>query len=222
MTTLAALYADISAYTTYNDPGFVAEFPRFVRSSEERIWYVVQLPNFRRGETGNFNPGSPYLSLPQDFLAPASLAVILPTGDYVYLLNKDVSYIREIYPNPSTTGVPYAYSLFNADDASTNILVGPTPDIAYGVELNYFYKPGSLVDNPNGTWLSENAYDTLLYGALSESSNYLKKIAGIDNMGDTYESRFVAGAAALKNLGEARDRKDTYRGGEMRSPEGGA
>lgn len=221
MTTLATLYSDLSSYTTYDSDDFVAEFPRFVNASEERIWYNVQLPYFRRGQTGNLDAGSPYLSLPEDFLAPASLAVILPTGDYIYLLNKDVSYIREVYPNPSSTAVPYAYSLFDADADTTSILIGPTPDLPYACELNYFYRPGSLVDNPTGTWLSEHAYDTLLYGALSESANWLKKTAGIDTMGDTYEARFVAGAAALKNLGESRDRKDVYRGSELRTPEGG-
>jgi hypothetical protein len=142
------------------------------------------------------------------------------TGNYSYLLNKDVSYIREIWPNPNTQGTPFAYSLFDADANTTSILMGPTPDLAYSVELNYFYRPGSLVDNPAGTWLSENAYDALLYGALSESANWLKKTAGIDSMGDAYEARFVSACAALKNLGEGRDRKDTYRGGELRHMEG--
>lgn len=220
MTTLAQITSDILSYTTYDSADFVAMFPRFINASEERTWYVLQLPNFKRAQTGNLDASSPYLSLPDDFLAPASLAVILPTGDYVYLLNKDVTYMREIYPNPATTGVPYAYSLFDADADTTNILVGPTPDLSYACELNYFYRPGSLVDNPTGTWLSEHAYDCLLYGALSEAANWMKKTAGIDSMGDTYEARFVAAAAALKNLGESRDRKDVYRSGELRSPEG--
>lgn len=220
MTTLATLTAAAISYTTYDSDEFVAEIPQFIQASEERIWYTAQIPNFKRGQTGNLDASSPYLSLPADFLAPASLAVILPTGDYVYLLNKDVSYMREVYPNPSTTGVPYAYSLFDADADTTNILVGPTPDLSYACELNYFYRPGSLVDNPTGTWLSEHAYQALLYGTLSEAANWMKKTSGIDGMGDTYEARFVGAIAALKNLGESRDRKDVYRSGELRSPEG--
>ncbi len=212
--------ADLSLYTTYDDPDFVAEFPRFIKASEERIWYFVQLPDFQRNVTGSFTAGNGYLQLPADFLACASLAVIMPiTGEYRYLLPKDVSYIREVYPIPTVTNVPEVYSLFTADEDDTTILVGPSPDLAYATQLNYFYKPASLVDQPTGTWLSINAYDTLLYGALSESANFLKKTAGIDSMGDTYEQRFLVGLQGLKNLGESRDKKDTYRNGEKRRPE---
>ena len=113
-------------------------------------------------------------------------------------------------------------TLFDADEDDTTIIVGPTPAASYSCQLNYFYKPQSLTSSPSdttGTWLSINAYDTLLYGALSESANYLKKTAGIDSMGDTYEQRFIVGLQGLKNLGESRDRKDTYRSGEKRKAE---
>lgn len=220
MTTLAVMTAEILSYTTYDDPDFVAEIPRFIKSAEERVWYFVTLPNFQRNVVGNFTAGNGYLQLPADFLACASLAVILPTtGEYVYLLPKDVSYIREVYPFPLVSGQPTSYSLFTADEDDTTILVGPTPDVAYQTQLNYFYKPVSLVDQPTGTWLSVNAYDTLLMGALSESAVYLKKTAGIDSMGDTYEQRFLVGLQGLKNLGETRDKKDTYRNGEKRGRE---
>ena len=155
MTTLAELTASVLSYTTYDDPVFVAEIPNFIRSAEERCWYFVQLPWYQRGVTGNFTSGNPYLQLPDDFLAAASLAIVTPvTGEYVYLLPKDVSYIREVYPVPATTGVPAVYSLFTADEDDTTILVGPTPAASYVAALNYFYKPASLVDQPAGTWLS--------------------------------------------------------------------
>ena len=219
--TLANLTSDIQSYTTYSSAAFIAQIPLFIRESEERIFYVIQLPSYKKGQTGTLTIGNPYLSLPGDFMAPASLAIIDPiTNNYTYLLNKDVSYIRQVWPNPATTAPPVAYSLFQADVNTPTILMGPTPDKTYSVELNYFYRPGSLVDNPAGTWLSEFAYDALLYGALSEASNWMKRTAGIDTMGDTYEARFVSACAALKNLGEGRDRKDTYRGGELRHAEG--
>lgn len=218
--TLADLTADILAYSTYDSDDFVAEIPRFIRAAEERIWYIVQLVTFKKAQTGTLTTGNPYLQLPEGFLAAASLAVIDSTGTYSFLLNKDVEYIREVYPDPTETGTPFVYAQFDADEIDTTIIVGPTPDDDYAVQLNYFYKPASLTDDPaTGTWLSNNAYDTLLYGCLSESANYLKRAAGIDSMGDTYEQRFVAGLAALKNLGESRDRKDTYRSGEKRRPE---
>ncbi len=220
MTTLATLTADIESWTTYTDPDFIASIPTFIRNTESRVFYFVQLPENQRNVTGSFTAGNGYLQLPADFLACASLAIIDPvTGGYTYLLPKDVSYIREVYPVPISTGAPTVYSLFTADEDDTTIIVGPTPDLSYATQLNYFYKPPSLVDQPAGTWLSINAYDTLLYGCFSEASNYLKRAAGIDSMGDTYEQRFLVGLQGLKNLGESRDKKDTYRNGEKRRPE---
>lgn len=222
MPTLGDLKADVELYTTYDDPDFLAQIPMFAREAEERIFYFVQLPNFRKAVTGTFTISNQYLQLPSDFLAPASLTVIKANGDYVYLLNKDVNFIREAYPNPTTTGEPKYYALFDADEDDTTIIVGPTPDIAYSTELHYFYKPASITLNDNDaneTWLSVNAYDALLYGTLDEAATYLKKNAGIDNMGDVYGQRFALALQGLKNLGESRDRKDTYRSGEKRKPE---
>lgn len=222
MPTLGELKTAVQEYTTYDEPTFVASINSFIRAAEERAFFFVQLPNYRRNVVGAFTIGDQYLALPDDFLAPASLAVILANGDYEYLLNKDVNYIRAIYPNPTTTGVPTHYGIFDADASDTTLIVGPTPAAAYGAELHYFYRPESLTegdDDANETWLSVHAYDTLLYGTLSEAANWMKKNAGIDNMGDTYEQRFIVGLQGLKNLGESRDRKDTYRGGEKRKPE---
>lgn len=220
MTTLAVLTADMESYSTYDAPEFIAEIPRFIQASEEKIWFFVQLPFFKKAQTGNMTAGNQYLQLPSDFLAPASLAIIDPvTGAYSYLLNKDVEYIREVYPTPSATGVPFAYALFDVDDLTTTIIIGPTPDLSYDAALNYYYKPPSLVDVPTGTWLSQNAYNALLYGALAESAIWLKKNAGIDQMGDVYSQEFLVALQGLKNLGESRDRKDTYRGGEKRKAE---
>lgn len=221
MGTLADMRADIVSYTTYDEDDFLAQRDTFIRAAEERVFFTVQIPNFRRNVTGNFTAGNQYLELPGDFLAPASLAVILSTGEYVYLLNKDVNFIRESFPNPSTQGVPSHYAIFDADADNTAIIVGKTPDDDYATELHYFYQPASLADGPEDgtTWLSEHAYNTLLYGALDEAATWMKKNAGIDNMGDTYAQRFLMGLQGLKNLGEARDRKDVYRSGEKRMPE---
>lgn len=218
--TLADLEADVQSYTQYDDTDFVAMIPTFIREAEERIWFFVQLPFFRKNVTGAFTAGNKYLQLPDDFLAPASLAITV-NNEYQYLLNKDVNYIREIYPNPSTTGVPICYALFSADADDTTIIVAPTPASSYPAELHYFYRPASLTAGaPTGTtWLSEHAYDALLYGTLAEAANWMKRTSGIDGMADTYDQRFLIALQGLKNLGEARDRKDVYRGGEKRSPE---
>jgi len=222
MATLETLQDDIKSYTTNDDPAFLVQLNTFIRASEERIFFFVQLPFFRKNVTGSFTASNQYLQLPADFLAPASLAVILASGEYVYLLNKDVNFMREAFPNPTVVGVPSHYALFDADENSTVIIVGKTPDAAYATELHYFYRPASLTLNEvptNETWLSVHAYDCLMYGALSEAAVWMKKNAGIDNMSDTYDQRFLVALQGLKNLGESRDRKDTYRSGEKRKPE---
>jgi hypothetical protein len=217
VTTLAEMEADLELYTSYDDPDFIASFPRFIKASEERCWYFIQLPAYRDAQVGSMTQGNPYLTLPTGFLAASSLSIQTVDG-WKFLLNKDVEYIREVYPDDTEEGEPFAYAQFEAG-GNTTIIIGPTPDDDYVTQLNFFFKPESLVDVPAGTWLSVNAYDTLLYGALAEAGVYLKKNAGIDNMADTYEQRFVAGLAGLKNLGESRDRKDTYRSGEKRKAE---
>lgn len=219
MATLAELTADVVSYTTYDSDEFVTAIPGFIREAEERIWYIVQGPWFRRSQTGTMDDNNPYLTLPEDFLTASSVSIQTATG-WKFLLNKDVEYIREVYPDETETGEPFVYAQFDADADNTTIIIGPTPDDNYPTQLNYFYKPASLTTDPaDGTWMSNNAYDTLLYGTLSEAATWMKKVAGIDNMGDTYEQRFIAALAALKNLGESRDRKDTYRSGEKRKPE---
>jgi hypothetical protein len=218
VSTLATLTADVLLYTSYDDSDFVAEIPRFIQNTEELIFLTVQAPFFRAAQTGAMTSGNPYLTLPNGFLAASSLSIETADG-WKFLLNKDVEYIREVYPDATDTGEPFCYAQFDADPDNTTIIIGPTPDAAYPAQLNYFFQPDSLVDSPTGTWLSNNAYRVLLYGTLSESSNYLKRVAGIDNMGDTYGQEFLVGLQGLKNLGESRDRKDTYRSGEKRKAE---
>lgn len=214
--TLGDMREDLVSYTTYDSDDFLAMRDTFIQASEERCWFFVQLPFFRRAVTGTFVSGNQYLELPTDFLAAASLAITV-SSEYRFLLNKDVSYIREVYPNPSTTGVPFCYALFD----NSTIIIGPTPAASYPTELDYFYRPASLttVGEDGTTWLSEHAYNTLLYGALAEAQSWLKREKGIDGMATAYEERFQVGLVGLKNLGEARDRKDTYRSGEKRMPE---
>lgn len=143
----AELSEAIQNYTENFESSFVASIPLFVEQAEERIYNSVQLPALRRNVTGNVTASNPYLTTPDDFLAVYSLAVILPSGEYKYLLNKDVNFIRQAYPSPNDKGEPAYYGLF---DANTFIL-GPTPDIGYNVELHEYYYPVSIVQSPIAT-----------------------------------------------------------------------
>ena len=141
----------------------------FIEQAEQRIFNTVQLLDLRKNVTGNMTLGNKYLSVPSDWLANFSMAVIDATGRYEYLLNKDVSFIRQSFPNPSTTGIPTHYAYFDEN----SYILGPTPDANYAVELHYFYYPESIV-TAGTSWLGDNFDSALLYGSLIEAYIFMK------------------------------------------------
>ena len=144
----------IQDYMETTESLFVANIPRFVQEAEDRIYNSVHIPSLRKNVIGNFTASNAYLSLPTDWLANYSVAVIDSTGNYNYLLNKDVNYIREAFPNPNTTGLPTHYALFGSSVSNINnltLFVGPTPDQSYNTELHYFYYPPTIVQGEIST-----------------------------------------------------------------------
>lgn len=147
----AALSQAIQDYTQNYESNFVANIPVFVQQTEERIYNTVQLPPLRKNVTGKLQTGNKYLSSPEDFLSVFSLATIDGDGNFEYLLNKDVNFLRAAYPKATDTGAPKYYALFGPTVASGDItnelsfIIGPTPDSSYDVELHYYYYPLSIV-----------------------------------------------------------------------------
>lgn len=142
------LYQAIQDYAETTEQLFVANIPRFVQEAEERIYNSVQLPSLRKNVTGSLTSGNKYLSLPNDWLSTYSFAIVNADGTYEYLLNKDVNYIRQAFPNPTDTGTPTHYALFGSQYSSANelsLILGPTPDAGYTAELHYFYYPVTIV-----------------------------------------------------------------------------
>jgi hypothetical protein len=171
----------------------------FTQQAEQKIYNTVQIPALRRNVTGNVSADNKYLSTPSDFLYSYSLAVIDGSGNYTYLLNKDVNFIREAYPGPSATGLPKHYAYF--DDNS--FLLGPTPDAAYEMELHYGYYPESIV-TAGTTWLGDEFDSALLNGALIEAIRFMK---GEQDVVAMYEKLYVQAIGLLKNLGDASSAK---------------
>jgi len=196
---LDAVQATVQNYET----DFVANLPVMVRTAEQRVYNEVQLPAQRKNVVGNLTPSSPYLTLPPDFLSPSSLAVQLADGNYAYLLNKDVSYVREAYPPPGTLGTPKVYALFDAD----TVILGPTPSTNFSVELHYNAYPASIVD-ASTSWLGDNFDSVLLYGTLVEAAVFMKEEA---DMMAAYEKRFQDSLGELKLLAAGKLRTDAYR-----------
>jgi hypothetical protein len=185
----------------------------FIQEAERRIYNSVQILALRKNMVGNTTANNPYLTVPSDWLANFSLAVIEPTsGEYTYLLNKDVNYIRQAFPSPTATGRPSHYAMFDDD----SYILGPTPDLDYDVELHYFYYPPSIVTSGT-SWLGDNFDPALLYGSLLEAYTFMK---GEPDVIASYEKRYNEAMAMLKTLSEGKNRQDMYRTEQVRYPVG--
>jgi hypothetical protein len=191
----------------------------FIRQAEQRIYNVAQPANQRKNVTGTLTAGNKYLGCPVDFLSVFSLAIYPAAGGaYEYLLDKDVNFIRQAYPNPATTGKPKHYAIFGPqtnDEDELSFMVGPTPDVAYNAELHYYAYPESIVDAADGrTWLGDNFDSVLLYGTMNEALTYMK---GEPDMIKLYQDRYVQAVALYKNLADGKQRTDAYRTGQTRT-----
>ena len=212
------LSAAIQAYTENTEASFIAEIPVFVQQAEQRIYNTVQFPSLRKNVTGATTASNKYLACPSDFLAVYSMAVVdgtLSTGDYEYLLNKDVNFIRQAYPRASDTGAPKYYALFGSQSNDANelsFILGPTPDAIYPVELHYYFYPQSIV-TASTSWLGDNFDSVLLYGSLVEAYTYMK---GEQDMMALYNGKYQEALALAKRLGDGMERQDAYRSGQYR------
>ena len=218
------LTAAICDYTQSFDTDFVANIPVFVKQAEQRIYNSVQFPSLRKNVTGSTSSGNKYLSCPGDLLSVYSMAVIDASGNYEYLLNKDVNFIRQAYPNPTTsTGIPKYYALFGPTTTASpspvltdelSFILGPTPDAVYSVELHYFFYPESISVAADGqTWLGDNFDTVLLYGCLVEAYTYLKGEADLMAL---YDGKYKEALGLAKRLGDGLERSDAYRSGQAR------
>ena len=207
--TYTTLKSAIQDYTQNTETTFVNNLAVIITQAEQRIIKSVELPNFRKNVTGNLSAGNQYLATPSDYLYPYSLAIIIDSN-YSYLLNTDVSFIREAYPLVTTTGNPKHYAQF--DD--NTFIVGPTPNADLTAELHYFYIPQSISASSDGTsWLGTNAPELLLYGSLIEAYTFMK---GEPDVMINYEKRFQEALQRLTLESDGYNRKDAYRDGQRK------
>jgi hypothetical protein len=224
----AALVSAIETYTENTFPSTTladgtvvsstTQINTFITQAEQRIYNSVQFPSLRKNVTGTTTASNKYVSCPLDFLATYSIAIADPTtGAYTYLLNKDVNFIREAYPLPTSTGAPKYYALFgpaSTDETELTFILGPTPDTAYTMELHYYYYPTSITTSSTGTsWLGDNFDSVLLYGSLVEAYTYMK---GETDIIQLYEGKYKEALGLAKRLGDGMERQDAYRSGQFR------
>jgi len=216
----------VAAITSYTENQFATvDMNTFISQAEQRIYNTIQFPSLRRNVTGTLTANQKYLACPDDFLSVYSMAIFPAAGGaYTYLLDKDVNFIREAYPNPTSTGQPKYYALFGPSTNSSPIVVlneltfilGPTPNTAYNVELHYFFYPESITTVASGqTWLGDNFDTVLLYGSLVEAYTYMK---GETDMMQLYEGKYKEALTLAKRLGDGLERQDAYRSGQYRQP----
>ena len=210
ITTYAGLVEAIQGYTECDEPVFVANIPNFVKNTEKLVYNITSLPASRLTATVPTVASDNTAALPSGFISAFSLAVIDTTGEYNYLLNKDVNYIQECYPFPTVVGLPKVYALLN----DSTIKLGPTPNEAYSMLLEYMGYPASLV-SAGTTWLSTNYPNVMLWGSLMESYIFLKGEADIIQM---YQAKFQEAVQLLKQTGDGKNRMDNYRTTQFRQP----
>lgn len=212
------LVASIKSYTENDFPNSVTgglttteQINEFITQAEQRVYNTVQLLALRKNVTGATSSGNMYLTVPSDWLANFSLAVMDPdTNAYEYLINKDVNFIREAFPYPAVTGKPTHYAMFDQD----SYILGPTPDTGYIMELHYFYYPQSITE-AGTSWLGDNFSSVLLYGSLLEAYTFMK---GEQDVIAGYQKRYEEALGLLKELGEGKNRQDMYRTQQIRYP----
>ncbi len=207
-----------AAIADYTQNTFTAtELSTFTKQAEQRIYNTVQLANLRKNVTGTVTANNKYLSAPDDFLSVYSLAIFpYGGGDYTYLLDKDVNFIREVYPSSTTTGTPKYYAIFGPQSNNVtelSFILGPTPSTTYSVELHYYYYPESIVTSGT-SWLGDNFDSTLLYGSLVEAYTFMK---GEQDLMGVYDAKYKEALLLLKNLGDGKQRMDTYRDGQVKN-----
>ena len=207
--TFTTLKTAIQDYTDNTETTFTNQLVRFILNSEERILKECQLDVFRRNATGSAASGTKFLTKPSDFLAPFSLSVVKDSSNE-FLLYKQVTFLQDYTPNPTTTGTPEYY----ADWDDEAFLLAPTPDDSYTMELHYFYRPPSITTVSSGTtWLGDNAELALLYGALVEAYTFMK---GEQDILANYEKTFKEALQRLTLESDGYNRKDAYRSGQRR------
>lgn len=208
----------VTAVSDYCENTFqTVDMNTFIRQAEQRIYNTAQPANLRKNMTSSLILHNKYIAPPADFLSMYSFAVIDQNGNYIYLLNKDVNFIREAYPKPTDYGTPKHYAIFgeqSSDPTNLTLIVGPSPDYAYAVELHYFYYPESIVTAGN-TWLGDNFDSVLLYGTICEAFVYMRQETDMLTLA---QNRYTQAIALYKNLADGKQRMDTYRDGQVRVP----
>jgi hypothetical protein len=183
----------VNEIQTYTENQFdTNDINTFIDQAEQRIYNTVQLPALRKNVTGTITAGNKYLAIPVDWLSTFSLAVINSANEYTYLLNKDVNFIRQSFPDTDSDfyGEPQYYAVFN----NTSFILGPTPDIGYSAELHYFYYPESIIQGTLG------GFGPITGGSLYTDGYYYNVSLGGSGTGVNATANFIVSGGAVTTM----------------------
>lgn len=206
-----------AAVEDYTENTFGAtDFATMTRLAEQKIFNATQAPITRKNSVIPLVIGTSTVSLPADFLSAFSVAVVLSTGSWDYLLNKDVNFLRSAYPDPATTGTPRYYALYGTqgNPLVQTLQLAPTPGATLNLQVAYNAYPESITTAISGqSWLGENFESVLFNGVMVEAARFMKQEPDIVAM---YEKQFQESLLLVKVLFDGKDRTDAYRGGQPR------
>ena len=218
MTTFAELQTQIRDYTeTTSDVLTDIIVNDFIEHAEDRIFRETDLDVFRSYQTASLTVGNPFVAVPginitQDaFARSVQIYTSGGTPSREYLIQKDVTFMNEYWPNRDSTGKPKYYANWDQD----RLYLAPTPNSAYKIELALNKQPTGLSSTTTTTWLSTNAPKVLLYACLVEAFRFLK---GPDNMLQYYEQGYQQALQGLQIEQQGRRRRDEHYDGILRFP----
>tara|TARA_B100000123_G_scaffold263938_1_gene233498 strand:- start:9429 stop:10088 length:660 start_codon:yes stop_codon:yes gene_type:complete len=200
----------IQDYTENTETNFVSNIPTFIRQAEEKILRQVLIPELRKASTGATVANSEFLARPSDMLAVYSIAIQDSNSNWKYLVNKNVTFLKEAFPD-SLAGLPKYYAQFVGGTTTTPgyFILGPKPNAVFNVQINYYYEPPSIV-TAGTTWLGDNAETALLYGALLEAYTFMK---GDADLMAQYREQHKLAMDSFRKIGGLLQ-QDGYRHGE--------
>jgi hypothetical protein len=220
MSTYAEVVDQIRSYTETDSNVLTTTVVNdFINQAELRIFREVDLDVFRSYQFATLAQGNEFVTLPgatpstMSFVRTASIYPSTGTDANVrtYLIQKDISYMTEYWPNRTSQNKPRYYAMWDQN----TIYLAPTPDTAYKIELALNRNETGLSTTNTTTWVSQNAPQVLLYACLIEAFKYLK---GPYDLLAQYEKSYQEALKRLQIEQQGRRRRDEYQDGVIRLP----
>ena len=223
MTTYSELVTQIKEYCEVDSNVFTTAIVNdFIEHAESKIFRQIDFDVFRKYRTATLTSGDAFIAMPgntpDSFAFIRSVNIFSPSGslggltdnERVFLEKRDQSFINEYAPDRTATGIPKYYANWDND----TILLAPTPNAAYTMELAYNAQETGLSSSNTTTWVSNNAPGLLLYACLIEAFKFLKN----PNMVAMYTQAYQELLTPLAAEQIGRRRREEYKDGVVRIP----